>query len=54
MRFHHAPALLAVVALPLLAGVAVAIGAGCSRVPAIGVAVSALATAFAVVVPVTQ
>jgi len=43
-----------VVALPLLAGVAAAIGAGCSRGPAVGVVVSALATAFTVVVPVMQ
>lgn len=51
MRFHHALSLLAIVALPLLAGVAVAVEAGYRRVPAVGVVLSALpATGLALIV----
>src|SRR5690606_15182129 len=55
MPLHHALAWLAVAALPLLAGVAAAIGAAYRKVPAIGVLLSALAVmglVFAIIVPV--
>lgn len=55
MPLHHALAWLAVAALPLLAGVAAAIGAAYRKIPAIGVLLSALAVmglVFAIIVPV--
>lgn len=57
MRFQHGPALPATVALPLLAGAAVAIEAGCRRGPAGGAVLSvltAMVLALAVVVPVAS
>ncbi len=57
MRFHHGLSLLAIVALPLLAGVAVAVEAGYRRVPVVGVVLSALPAmglALIVIVPVAS
>ena len=57
MRFQHGPALPATVALPLLAGAAVAIEAGCRRGPAGGAVLSvltAMVLALAVVVPLAS
>lgn len=57
MRFQHGLALPATVALPLLAGAAVAIEAGCRRGPAGGAVLSvltAMVLALAVVVPLAS
>lgn len=57
MRFQHGLALPATVALPLLAGAAVAIEAGCRRGPAGGAVLSALTAmvlALAVIAPLAS